>query len=86
MKMPATQQLPKEQANTTAEDNGFVTIDLENYEKDVAVHDVIRQDRESKPARLEKTKLVILILSLVFLGTSILIVALFVHLAGKQKL
>ncbi|KAI7782502.1 hypothetical protein LA080_013502 [Diaporthe eres] len=84
--MPATQRAPKEQANITAEDNGFVTIDLEKYGKDVAVHDVIRQDRESEPAKLEKTKLVILILSLIFLGTSILIVALFVHLAGKQKL
>lgn len=86
MKMPATQRLSEEQGNTTANDDGFVTIDLNNCEKDIAVREVVRQDRGSKTARIEKTKLVILILSLVFLGTSILIVALFVYLAGKQKL
>lgn len=86
MKMPATQRLAEEQGNTTANDDGFVTIDLNNCEKDIAVREVVRQDQGSKTARIEKTKLVILILSLVFLGTSILIVALFVYLAGKQKL
>lgn len=86
MKMPATQQLSEEQANVTANDDGFVTIDLNNYEKDIAVREVVRQDRESRPVRSEKTKLVILILSLVFLGTSILMVTLLVYLAGKQKL
>lgn len=86
MKMPANQRLFEEQGNNTADDNGFVTIDLDNYEKEIAVREVMSQDRESKPSRFEKTKLIILILSLVFLGTSILIVALFVHLAGKRKL
>lgn len=84
--MPATQRLSEEQGNITADDTGFVTINLDNYEKGIAVCEVTRQDQESKPSRFEKTKLIILILSLVFLGTSILVVALFVHLAGKRKL
>lgn len=79
MKTPTPQRVSEGQANTAIHDDDFVNVDLGDYEKDVAVCGIARKEPESRP-RFQKTKLVIIFLSLVFLGTSSLIVALFVHL------
>lgn len=83
MTIPTTQRLSGREANITAESDDFVTIDLDNYEKNVGVPEAVHQELGSKPSRFSKTKLMILILCLLFLGTLILIVALIFHLAKK---
>lgn len=83
MKIPTTQRLSERQANITTDNDHFVTIDLDNYEKNIAVGDVVKQEPGSKPVRFQKTTLVILILCLVFVGTSILIAVLIFQLARK---
>lgn len=80
--MTPTPQRAEGQANTAIHDDDFVNVDLGDYEKDVAVCEAARDEPESKPIRFQK-KLVMIVLSLVFLGILSLIVALFVHLANK---
>lgn len=83
METVTPQRASEGQANTAIHDDDFVNVDLGDYEKDVAVGGGVRKEPESKPIRFQKTKLVIILLSLIFLGTSSLIIALFVHLAKK---
>lgn len=83
MTIPTTQRLSGREANITPDNDDFVTIDLDNYEKNVGVPEAVNQELGSKRSRFSKTKLVILVLSLLFLGTSVLIVALIFHLAKK---
>lgn len=83
MKIPTTKRLSERQANITTDSEHFVTIDLDNYEKNIAVGEIVKQEPEPKPVRFHKTTLVILILSLVFVGTFILIGVLIFQLAKK---
>lgn len=83
MKIPTTQRLSERQANIMTDDEHFVNIDLDQYERNIAVGEVVKQEPEPKPVRFQKTTLVILILSLVLVGTSILIAVLIFQLARK---
>lgn len=83
MTIPSTQRLSERQADITTDNDHFVTIDLDNYEKNIAVGDVVKQEPESKPVRFQKTTLLVLILSLVFVGASVLIAILIFQLARK---
>lgn len=71
--------------NDVAE-NDFVTIDLDSYEKEIGVCEAAGQVEPKPAAKRRKTRLVIMILSLVFLGLASLIVALVFLLVRKQKL
>jgi hypothetical protein len=86
MERPTSHRSDGKRVDNTAEGDGFVNIDLSSFEKDIEVCEAAGQEQESKPVEGMKTRLVILILILLLLGTASLIVALFVHLARKQKI
>jgi len=86
MERPTSHRSHGKRVDNTAEGGGFVNIDLNSFGKDIGVCEAAGQEEESKPVERLKTRLVILILILLLLGTASLIVALFVHLARKQKI
>lgn len=86
MKRPTTQRSSGTEVDNIAADDDFVNIDLNSYEKDVGVCEVAEQEPVFRPVGGLKTRLVILILILLFLGTASVIVALFFHLSRNQKL
>lgn len=84
MRIATTQRLSERQADIVSDDDDFVTIDLDKYEKSIGVPEAINQEPGSKPVRFRKTRVVILVLSLAFLMTLILMVALVFYLAKQQ--
>lgn len=86
MKSPTMQRSSVKKVGDVAENNDFVTIDLDSYEKEVGVCEGAGQVESKPAAKGQKTRLIILVLSLVFLGLASLIVALVFLLVRRQKL